>query len=229
MSIRRLLLFDIDGTLIWGGPAKDAFCRAMIETFGTAGDLDGVGFGGKTDPQIARELLAGAGRPAEEIDAGLPGLFDRYTSYLESGLVDRPVTILPGVEELLDALAAWEDIGLALLTGNIYRGAQLKLGSVGLLERFALGSYGSDSEERNDLPAIALRRAREHWGNGLTAADAIVVGDTPRDVECGHREGMRTLAVATGLYGQDALVDAGASHVLPDLSATQDVVSLLTA
>lgn len=227
--MRRLILFDVDGTLVSGGPAKHAFEAAMVETYGTVGEVAGVSFAGKTDPQIARELLSGAGFDRESIDAGLPELWERYVAHLEERLPDVPVRVLPGVLELLDALAELEDVGLGLLTGNIARGAELKLGSAGLWDRFAIGGFGSDHEERDELPSVALDRARLHWSVTLEAGDAVVVGDTPRDVGCGRAGGTRTVAVATGSFVAEELRAAGADHVLEDLSATLEVVTLLTA
>lgn len=226
--MQRLILFDIDGTLLRGGPAKHAFVTAMVETYGTAGDVDGLSFGGKTDPQIVRELLDGAGFSPDAIARGLPELWERYLGYLEAGLAEVPMRVLPGVHDLLDALAGLEGVAVGLLTGNIVGGARLKLGSAGLWERFAIGGYGSDHEERDRLPAIALERARAHWRAALPAAEAIIVGDTPRDVACGRAGGTRTLAVATGFYSAAELEETGADHVIEDLSATDRVVSLLT-
>ncbi|HSM62022.1 MAG TPA: HAD family hydrolase [Longimicrobiales bacterium] len=225
--MRRLLLFDIDGTLVSGGPAKDAFQRALVETFGTAGPIGVHDFAGKTDPQIARELLVGGGLTHEEVESGLPALWDRYLGHLEELLVHRPMDLLHGVEALLDALAARAHVGLGLLTGNHARGAHLKLRSAGIHERFRMGSYGSDHEERDALPAIALVRAEETWGVRFTPADVFVIGDTPRDVQCGRKERMRTLAVATGRYGVQELRGAGADHVVEDLGDTDALVSLL--
>lgn len=225
--MRRLILFDIDGTLVSGGPAKYAFEAAMVDVYGTLGAVAGVSFAGKTDPQIARELLTRAGFDREAIDAGLPALWERYVSHLEDRLGDLPMRVLPGVQELLAALAELEDVGLGLLTGNIMRGAELKLGSAGLWEHFAIGGFGSDHEERDELPAVALERARIHWRVAIEAADAVVVGDTPRDVACGRAGGTRTVAVATGSYVAADLAGAGADHVLENLSSTAEVVTLL--
>jgi phosphoglycolate phosphatase len=226
--MRRLILFDIDGTLVWGGPAKEAFLRALVEVYGTAGDVGVVSFAGKTDPQIARELLTGAGVDGPEIDAGLGDLWARYIGYLGVMILDDPPAVLPGVLDLLDALAAHDDVGLGLLTGNIAGGAELKLGSAGLWGRFGFGSFGSDHEERDELPSIAMERARVLWGSGLAASNAIVVGDTPRDVACGKVGGMRTIAVATGHFSAEDLAATGADHVVEDFSGTREVVELMT-
>lgn len=225
--MRRIVLFDIDGTLVWGGPAKHAFVDAMRETYGTPGDFEKVSFAGKTDPQIARELLAGVGLTGAEIEDGLEQLWERYLGHLEARLPEDPVRVLPGVGLLLDALAAVEDIGIGLLTGNIAGGARLKLTSGGLWEHFAFGSYGSDHEERDELPAIAVDRARELWGDFVSAECVIIVGDTPRDVACGKAGGTRTLAVATGHFSAAQLAAVGPDHVVEDLSATEAVVELI--
>ena len=216
--MQTLILFDIDGTLLHGGPAKVAFHTAMLETFGTAGAIESHDFSGKTDPQIVRELLTDAGMEDGVVDAGLPALWDRYIGELEARIRDNPMTLLSGVAVLLDALDAEPDVAVGLVTGNIVRGARVKLGSVGLAEHFEVGGYGSDHEIREHLPAFALDRAFEAWGVRFPAGSAVVVGDTPRDVECGKHEGTRTVAVATGRIPRDRLETTGADAVLDDLA-----------
>lgn len=225
--MRRLLLFDIDGTLVAGGPAKDAFQVAMIEAFGTTGPIQSHPFAGKTDPQIARELLVRAGVPDQEVDRGLPALYERYLVELERRLPERPVAVLPGVRALVSALVELEDVALGLVTGNIAGGARLKLQGPGLDHHFEIGAYGSDAEERNELPGVALARARERWGVDFAAEDVVVIGDTPKDVECGQAHGLTTVAVATGSFEAHELEEAGAHHVLPNLSDTPRVRELL--
>lgn len=225
--MHTLILFDIDGTLVWGGPAKDAFHAAMLEVFGTAGSIESHDFSGKTDPQIARELLTGAGFTRDRIDEGLGSLWDRYLSGLRDGLVDRPMHTLPGVVELLDALDRIPEAALGLVTGNIAAGARLKLGSVDLHERFRVGGFGSDDEVRNHLPGIAIERARATWRVDFDPDRVVVVGDTPLDVECGKVEGTRTVAVATGRWAFDDLARAGADHTLHDLSDTERVLEVV--
>lgn len=225
--MRTLILFDIDGTLVGGGPAKQAFHQALVHAYGTAGDIQVHDFAGKTDPQIARELLTGAGLADPEVDEGLPRLWGRYLEELEARLLDVPMQLLPGVNELLDALDAEGGVALGLLTGNIAGGARLKLGSVGIASRFPVGSYGSDHEERDCLPAIAIDRAATHYGVEFERSRVVVVGDTPRDVKCGLHEGVRTLAVATGRFAADDLEKAGAHAVFSDLTRTSAVVSCL--
>lgn len=220
--MRRLLLFDIDGTLVKGGPAKGAFEYSMESVFGTAGPIVGHNFAGKTDAQIARELLHGAGFEDSEIEAGLERLWDTYLAELEDRLVGMPMDLLPGVRTLLEHLQGLPDVGLGLLTGNVKNGARLKLGSVRLTEFFAeggfgaVGGFGSDSEIREDLTAYAIGRAAEEFGTVFDPQAVVVIGDTPRDVACGRFGGTRTVGVATGRYSMEELKAAGADRVLKD-------------
>ena len=216
--MKRLLLFDIDGTLVRGGPAKKVFERALAAVFGTAGPINGHDFSGKTDPQIARELLGAAGLGDDEIDAGLPALWEAYLAGLRDSLPATPMTVIPGVNEVLEHLGGMSDVALGLLTGNIAEGARLKLASVGLTRYFPVGGFGSDSEVREDLPTVALERASVEWGVTFHPRTVVVIGDTPRDVACGKHVGARTVAVATGRFDVTALEGVGADHVLKDMT-----------
>ncbi len=225
--MHTLILFDIDGTLVRGTAAKFAFETAMVETYGTAGAVDSYDFSGKTDPQIARELLLAAGLEDAAVEAGLAGLWDRYIGELESRIIENPMKLLPGVADLIEALDAEPDVALGLVTGNIIRGARVKLGSVGLAECFEVGGYGSDHAVREYLPAIALERAFEAWGVRFPPESAVIVGDTPRDVECGKHGGTRTVAVATGRFGREQLETTGADAVFDDFSDVGSVIEVL--
>lgn len=225
-----LLLFDIDGTLVEGGPAKDAFRLALEEAFGTTGAIEVHEFSGKTDPQIARELLTGAGLSDAEVDTGLPTLWRRYLAELEARLPERPMRVLEGVHDLLERLEELGDVALGLLTGNIAEGARLKLRSAGLEKRFAgleLGAFGSDHERRDELPRIAVERARAKVGRVLAGREVVVIGDTPRDVQCGRAHGCATVAVATGNFGVEALEETGADIVLESFGETERVLRSL--
>ncbi len=225
--MHTLILFDIDGTLVRGTAAKFAFETAMLETYGTAGAVDSFDFSGKTDPQIARELLSAAGLEDAVVEAGFAGLWDRYIGELESRIISNPMRLLPGVQSLIEALDAEPDVALGLVTGNIIRGARVKLGSVGLAECFEVGGYGSDHAVREYLPAIALERAFEAWGVRFPPESAVIVGDTPRDVECGKHEGTRTVAVATGRIPREQLEATGADAVFDDFSDVGSVIEVL--
>jgi phosphoglycolate phosphatase len=228
--MKQLLLFDIDGTLLRGGPAKNVFQDALTRIYGTAGPIDDWEFSGKTDPQIARELLREAGIDDDEIDRGFPELWPGYLAGLEAGLRERPMELLPGVTPLLAALEEMNgagEVALGLVTGNLVLAAGLKLTSAGIRVPFAVGGYGSDHEERDRLPGIALTRARETWGRTFQAREVVVIGDTPRDVACGRAHGTRTVGVATGSFTVEALEACGADHVVENFSETEQVLRVI--
>ena len=230
----RLILFDIDGTLLWtDGAGRRAIHRALVDETGTAGPIEGYRFDGKTDPQIVRELLLLAGHPDAESAACVTAVCSRYVALLTAELAKptQSTRLFPGVVPLLAALEPHEAAGRAmvgLLTGNVEGGAALKLRSAGLdPARFAVGAYGSDSHRRSDLPAIAAERAARRTGGRFTGADLVIVGDTPDDVACGRPMGARTVAVATGFFDVAALRATGAAHVFPHLEDTAAVLDAL--
>jgi phosphoglycolate phosphatase-like HAD superfamily hydrolase len=228
----KLVLFDIDGTiLLTDGAGKRAIHRALIEIFGDTGPEDHL-FGGKTDPQIVRELMRLVGHGDDHIDDRMTELLDRYVIYLREELLTGAdgVRVMPGVCELLDALDVRDDVIVGLLTGNLEEGARAKLRSAGIdPDRFKLGAYGSDHEERGELPAVAQRRAREQFGVEVTGPDVVVIGDTPADIHCGRGVGARAIAVATGHYTMSELEAHAPAAVFADLSATSDVVRAILA
>lgn len=230
--MRKLVLFDIDGTLVsTRGAAWRAFRRALLEVYGEAGPIEDYDFHGRTDPQIARELLRIGGLEDAAIDAGLSRLWTAYLRGLEAELAlpGAHVDVLPGVPALLDALHAGGEHLIALLTGNIVEGARLKLSAAGLWERFDFGAYGSDHERRDRLPAIAVQRARERSGIDFQGRDIVIIGDTPFDVSCGQSLGVWAVAVATGKHSAAELREAGADVVLTDLSATEEAIAGIDA
>lgn len=230
----RLILFDIDGTLLWtNGAGRRAIHRALLDEMGTAGPIEGYRFDGKTDPQIVRELLTLAGHPESDSEDRITAVCRRYVDLLTAELA-RPTQatkLYPGINDLLTALEPYEADRRALvglLTGNVEHGAALKLRSAGLdPARFAVGAFGSDSHRRADLPAVAARRAAERTGGRFSGDDLVIVGDTPDDVACARPMGARTVAVATGFYDTNALRAAGATHVFENLGDTQAVLDAL--
>ena len=230
----KLVLFDIDGTLLWtDGAGRRAIGRALLDEIGTTGPIEHYRFDGKTDPQIVRELLSLAGHPAAEAVERVAAVCRRYLEVLEGELA-RPTQrtrVLVGVRELLGALEEHEARGRALvglLTGNLEGGAALKLKSAGLdPRRFVVGAYGSDAAHRPALPAIAARRAAERTGQEIPGRDVVIIGDTPDDVACGEPIGARVVAVATGFYDVASLRAAGAAHVFADLRDTAAVLDAI--
>jgi phosphoglycolate phosphatase-like HAD superfamily hydrolase len=216
----RLVLFDIDGTLLSGGrAARTVFAGALTEVFGTCGDVETFAFEGKLDPTIVRELLLAAGVPEETVLSRRAEALALYLDRLEAALaVERPV-LKPGVAAVLDGVARAGAAVPALLTGNVERGARIKLAAVGLWDRFAFGAFGDEAPRREDLGPVALEKARR-LGHAFTGPDCVVVGDAPQDVACALALGARIVAVATGKTPAEKLERAGAGVVLPDLSDT---------
>ena len=190
----RVVLFDIDGTLLWtDGAGRRAVHRALEDVFGAA-PAAGHEFDGKTDPQIVRELMRLAGIDDETINARLPDALDRYVACLAGELagVDHSDKLYPGIAALLDALEPRDDVLLGLLTGNVQDGAMAKLSAVGLAtHRFKVGAFGSDHASRPELPAIARERAESLLGHRVPGHDVVVIGDTPADMGCGRGIGAR--------------------------------------
>ena len=225
------MLFDIDGTiLLTAGAGRRAVLRAVSETVDLTDAARLVRFDGKTDPLIVMELLAAAGHPTPDDAALIGDLCYRYLAYLEEELSapTHGTTVLPGIVPLLAELHEHPEVMLGLLTGNVERGARLKLTSGGIDHtRFVVGAYGSDSHHRPDLPAIAARRAEPFLGHIPSGSEVVIIGDTPADVTCGAGIGARPVAVATGSYQEVALLEAGAAAVFADLSDTRRVVEAI--
>jgi len=221
----RLLLFDIDGTLVdCGGQTHAIFAAALVEVFGTCGDIDRYSMAGRTDPQIVIDLMTGAGLARAEVDAGLPAMRDLYLPRLERVLDRCHMRLLPGVLELLESLAARPDVELALLTGNWEGGARSKLARFDLNRFFPFGAFGSDGVHRSELPPIALARAERHLGRPIPPRQALVIGDSPYDVSCARDHGIPVLAVATGRTPAATLAAAGADWVIPNLTAAAELL-----
>jgi phosphoglycolate phosphatase-like HAD superfamily hydrolase len=194
----RLVLFDIDGTLITdGGAARAAYGAALEATYGYRGDLRRYDFSGRTDPQITHMVLRDAGLSPREIDGCMNALWTVYLEHLAMNAPGR-VRALPGIAELLDALAADDRVTLALLTGNIEPGARLKLAGADLNRYFSFGAFGSDSAKREELPPIAVARAAAATGIDFRARDVVIVGDSIYDVRCGVPHDATTIAIASG-------------------------------
>jgi phosphoglycolate phosphatase len=198
----RLVLFDIDGTLVIAkGAGRRALGRALERVYGTTGALDAYDFRGKTDPRIVHDLMGGAGVAAEVIRAGLDECFECYARGLVDEIGDGSgVTVLPGVADLVRRLDAAEGVVLGLLTGNIEEGARIKLAPTGLWPFFRTGAFGSDHADRTRLPSLAARRAHALTGHAFSPQDVLVIGDTPLDIACARAFGAVAVAVATGFH-----------------------------
>lgn len=202
----RLVLFDIDGTLIrTKGSGRRALGMALAEVYGTTGPVETWDFGGKTDPLLFYELLGAAGLSRAAIDERMDEALERYLAHLRELLTPETCRVLQGVEPLLEALQQEAGVTLGLLTGNVQEGARAKLAVHGLDRFFDFGAFGCDSAVRSDLPAFAVQRAYERTGRAHEGKQVVIIGDTPADIACGRHLGVRSIAVATGTYGLEAL------------------------
>jgi phosphoglycolate phosphatase-like HAD superfamily hydrolase len=201
----RLVLFDIDGTLIRsGGAGEKAFARAAEAEFGITNGTARLHFAGRTDPSIVRDFFVQHGiAPSRE---NFQRFFDRYVFHLDYLLGQLDGQVLPGVHRLIDEMKALaEPPVLGLLTGNIRLGAQLKLTRYQLWQHFQTGGFGDDHEDRNQIAVIARERGSQMVRRKLRGEEMLVIGDTPRDIECGRVIEARVLAVATGSYSFEQL------------------------
>lgn len=229
----RLVLFDIDGTILLSrGAGRRAILAAMADVLPMSHAIDGVRFDGKTDPQIVREVLAAVGHAEEPAPGAIDMVLERYVACLAEELAHpgHVTDVMPGVRALLDAVEAESRALLGLLTGNVMPGAALKLRSAAIApERFRVGAFGCDHHDRGALPAIAAARAEPVWGRRPTGHEIVIVGDTPADMTCGRAVGARAIGVATGSYPAHELAAAGAYAVFDTLADTGAVMAAIRA
>ncbi len=225
-SDKRLLLWDIDATLITSGGGGDkALKRAVYERFGREDDLRDIEIAGRTDRHIARSILRKY--DVEPTDEAVNEFLEVYLRWLRDLLPQLNGRVLPGVKEILDRLKPNPDRVLALLTGNLQRGAKLKLERYGLWDYFEFGAFADDHHDRNELGAVARRRAAEKHGHEFEVARIDVIGDTGHDVGCGKIFGARTIAVATGSWTREQLAEHGPDFLFDDLSDVDEVMRTL--
>jgi phosphoglycolate phosphatase len=228
----RLVLFDIDGTLLSAGRvARDSILRALETAFGWRAtdehqDRGKWDFSGKTDPQIVRELVIEQIGP-ERFEEGLPRALRLYLDELDRGLLPGTVVPKPGISALLERLAADPHVTLGLLTGNLEPGARLKLAPPDYNRYFPFGAFGSDSADRYALPPVAVERALAHTGRRYEGKSIVIVGDSVHDVACGRSLGVKSVAVATGITSLERLGAEGPDALLSDFSDTDGAVAAI--
>jgi phosphoglycolate phosphatase len=225
----KLVLFDIDGTLVLtGGAGLRAMNRACEEILGGTDALAGIPVAGRTDRIILHDALARLGRELD--DRLFAAIRDRYIEHLRSE-IELPghgvKAVMPGIRELLAALDAREHTYLGLLTGNFERGARIKLEHFDLWRYFRCGAFGDDAADRNALVPFALERARGCGIPEVRSSDVLVVGDTPHDIACARAVDALPIGVATGTFTADQLRASGADIVFEDLSDTEQFLRLL--
>jgi phosphoglycolate phosphatase-like HAD superfamily hydrolase len=228
-KVSQIVLFDIDGTLITSGRAgARGMDAAFLALYGVTGALKGVSLAGRTDHAIVSDVMRAIGR--EPTREAVRHLRDTYLEHLprEMAIPHPDNRVLPGVHAVLDVLATRDDIAVGLLTGNFERGAAIKLGHFDLWRRFAFGAFGDDHVNRRDLVPLALQAAARA-GAEVPVSQVVVIGDTPLDIDCARHHSVRSVGVATGMFGRDALVSAEADLVLDTLADTDAVMNFLLA
>lgn len=220
-----LVLFDIDGTLVGGSNAgENAYVIAIQKCYGYRINLNGYSSAGKTDLLVMRELLERHSFNVDAID--MECLTNAYLEALPEMIVRDPGTVLPGVRALLDILSQRDDFVLGLATGNLEKAAAMKLSFHKLYHYFSVGGFGSDAIDRTAIIAAGIRKAKELFVSDFSKI--VVVGDTPRDIQAARLNGVSIIAVATGIFSEDALKSAKPDLVLPNLRETERIVKILT-
>jgi phosphoglycolate phosphatase len=215
-----LILFDIDGTLLWPkGAGRTSTRLAMLEVFGEVGQIESHYFGGKTDWSTLLDLLGGT-FPPEEIERRMPDYQQAAARHLSAVIGNFPVQPCPAAH---DTVAETRRRGLlaGIVTGNVQATAPIKLRTAGFdPDWFPVGAYGSEHPDRNRLPALALQRAEQHLGRRIAPQEVVVVGDTAADVACARALGAIAVAVRTGYATAPGELDAAApDYLLDDLSS----------
>jgi phosphoglycolate phosphatase len=226
VAAKRLLLFDIDGTLVnTGGAGVQSLKATLRNRFRAEDDLRDIEIAGKTDRAIIRDILRKYG--VDRTEENITSFAREYIEGLPSCLSRTRGRILPGIQQLLKRLKPQPHIVLALLTGNLQEGARLKLQHYGLWDFFEFGAFADDHHDRNELGAFARKRAQLRHGHEFDAADIDVIGDTNHDIACGKAFGARTIAVATGSWSRERLQGCTPDFLFDDLSGTDDVIERL--
>lgn len=228
----KLVLFDIDGTLLrTDGAGRRSMEHALFTVFGAHGDPT-YRYDGKTDRQITREQMRWAGISDEVIDARMGDVFAVYAERLEQELASgaEQAVLMVGIPPLLERLGAHDHVTLGLLTGNIEAGARQKIRAVDLAwEQFLVNAFGSDHEHRPMLPAVAQQRAQALLGREIAGEQMVIIGDTPADIHCGRSLNVRAIGVATGRYSVAELESHAPAAVFETLADTDAVVAQILA
>ena len=227
--MEKLLLFDIDGTLIRSnGAGRLTLAYALEKLFGTVGPLESYNMSGKTDPRIITDLLMAAGISAKEISKSLPAIYELMAEKGQDIFIEKGMAACVGVPELLAQLNEQEDVLLGLLTGNAQLTAPLKLAAAGIDPlQFKVGAYGSDAMDRNELPAIGMSRAKQLTGGQFDGNNTIIIGDTPADILCARAGKATAVAVASGWHAATTLAEYRPDYLFESFSNTDRVLQAL--
>lgn len=227
--MQKLLLFDIDGTLIRSnGAGRLTLGYALERLFGTVGPLESYNMSGKTDPRIITDLLTAIGVSSQEIKKQLPAIYELMAEHGQKVFQEKGMTACVGVPELLAQLSAQNGVLVGLLTGNSQLTAPLKLSAAGIdPQQFKVGAYGSDAMDRNELPIIGMRRANQLTGMPFNGNNTIIIGDTPADILCARAGRATAVAVASGWHSAATLADYQPDYLFENLGDTDRVLQVL--
>lgn len=225
--MKYVCLFDIDGTLLnTGGAGQRAMERALQSAFGLTNLDHDIPAAGRTDRAITSDLFAH--HRLETTPAAWERFFSAYVRHLPETLAELDGRVLPGIAELLEALAARGDVALGLLTGNFAEGARLKLMHYRLEHHFRFGGYGDEHFDRDDVARAALAEACRFLDRDLSPEHLWVIGDTPSDVKCARAIGAHAVAVATGMFSYDELEATGPDHLFRDFGEPDELLARLS-
>jgi phosphoglycolate phosphatase-like HAD superfamily hydrolase len=226
---QRILLFDIDGTLLDPrGESHDCFQRVLADVYGVTHAFDHYDMSGKTDWKILMDLMYMAGWDGPATEAKRLEAFEAYGRFIQVYAPNSRMAILPGVKVLMDSLMGDSNFVLGLVTGNIEAIVPHKLKAVGIEPGiFKFGAYGGDHIDRNHLPSLALKRLGAILDGVVDPASALVIGDTPRDIDCARENGLKVLSVATGRFDVGELAAHSPDYLLEDLGDTEQVMHIL--
>jgi len=217
--MNKLLLFDIDGTLITGhGIPKKVAINVINRRFPNFKNGNNVSFNGMTDPLIIKEVLAANNYPIEIDHPIVSEILNEFMVELEKHVNPAsPPSLLPGIIDLLEYCISKKDVFIGLVTGNIMRGARIKLSAINIYKYFSIGAFGSDHWNRNELPHLAVSRAEKYFSQKFDPENIWIIGDSPKDVECAKANGLKCLAVETGKISNQVLAECGADFTVKDL------------
>lgn len=225
-----LVLFDIDGTLLTSnGLGRGALFEALSDACNTRLCTDNVSFSGRTDPAIVRDILKNTGLSPAQIEKMMPVCLQRYVDVMAQALTPQSVNLLPGVYDLLTTLADREEFKLGVITGNLKQTAYLKLEAANIASFFPFGAFGSDNEDRNELPAMAHRRAEAHHQRRFKKSFTAIIGDTEHDIRCSRHFGAHAIAVSTGRASTQELANHNPDLLLKSLSSPARLIEYLCA
>ncbi len=229
--MQRLVLFDIDETMISSdGAGRRAIQRVLHKLYKIPKHHIKITMSGKTDPQILTEIFTASEMPTDEIPDAIVKVLDLYLELLEEEiLASKHYIVHEGVYELIEAIANHSDMYLGLLTGNVERGARMKLDQFGLNKHFSLGAYGSDSANRLELPAVAAKRAEAHFKIRFQPDELVIIGDSVNDVYCAKGYGAKCIAVNTGRTAWHELESTDPEYLFKSLANTKEVMDAILA